>query len=188
MSLYQYDLQLLEWINHNRIKFLDQFFIFITDTAFLAAALIVIIVLLYGIAKKNAVLKVKGWQLVIALVTNSVIVNIIKYAVNRERPFIHNQLIEKLSTGGSPSFPSGHTSDAFMIAFSVSLLFARQKCWLLLIWVWALLVAYSRIVLGVHYPSDVLGSILIGMLIAFIVNYYFKKKKANGDAAMVERN
>ncbi|MHB1179669.1 MAG: phosphatase PAP2 family protein, partial [Daejeonella sp.] len=147
-----------------------------------------VLILLFGIVKKNTDFKVKGWQLVLALICNSVVVNILKYSIHRERPFVNNHFIEKLSTGGSPSFPSGHTADAFLIAVSVSLLFTRQKWWLLLVWLWALAVAYSRIVLGVHYPSDVLGSLFIGTAIAIIVHNYFKKIKANDDAAMVKRN
>jgi undecaprenyl-diphosphatase len=101
------------------------------------------------------------------------VITILKHLVNRVRPFKVDKLIEKLSAGGSPSFPSGHTADAFLIAISLTLLFPKHKWSLALVWIWAIVVAYSRMALGVHYPSDVLGSMVIGGLIAVIVNSFF---------------
>ncbi len=108
------------------------------------------------------------------------IVNIIKYTVDRQRPFELDVKIEKLSTGGSPSFPSGHTSDAFLMATCIMLLFGNKKWAIALVLSWAVFVAYSRIVLGVHYPSDVIGAILIGSANALIVNLGFANIKNNG--------
>ena len=154
-KLYQYDLKLLEFINQNRIKAWDHIFIFITDTVTLVTIAIGLGILLYGIFLKNRVLKFNGCLIIGCITINSLIDNILKYSINRERPFINHPFIEKLSTGGSPSFPSGHTTDAFVIAFSITLLFYHNRLVLLLIWIWAFLVAYSRVVLGVHYLSDV---------------------------------
>ena len=175
MSLFDYDIKILEWINHNRINGLDQLLIFVTNTAYVTAALITILVIAIAFSRKNRELKLKGWQLLFAFVLNSIVTNILKHVVNRVRPFKVDKLIEKLSTGGSPSFPSGHTADAFLIAISLTMLFPKQKWWLALVWIWAFVVAYSRMALGVHYPSDVLGSMVIGGLIAVIANSFFKK-------------
>lgn len=182
MSLFDYDRRWLEWINHHRIKGWDPFFIFVTNTASLTAVLIILIALLYSYLKKNGALKIKGWQMLLALGINSVIVTIMKRIVNRERPFISDKLIEKLSTGGSPSFPSGHTADAFVVAVSVSLLFRKQKWFLVSVWLWAVLVGYSRLALGVHYPSDVLGSVIISSMIALIINRIFIRQKLKRNA------
>lgn len=176
MSLFYWDEHILEWINHNRIKGLDGFLVFVTNTAYVTAALITIAVIAFAFIRKNAGLKNKGLQLLSAFVLNSVVINILKYTVNRTRPFKTDKLIEKLSTGGSPSFPSGHTADAFLIAFSLTLLFPKQKWLLLLVWLWAMLVGYTRLALGVHYPSDVLGSIVVGGLVAAVVHFFFVKK------------
>lgn len=176
MSLFEWDKHILEWINHNRVGALDRLLIFVTNTAYLTAALITIAVIAFALLRKNRALKIKGLQLFCAFVLNSAIINILKYTINRQRPFKADKLIVKLSSGGSPSFPSGHTADAFLIAFSLTLLFPKQKWWLLFVWLWGILVAYTRLALGVHYPSDVLGSILIGGLIALMVNFFFIKK------------
>ena len=111
-----------------------------------------------------------------SLAFNTIVITILKYAINRQRPFELDKLIEKLSVGGSPSFPSGHTSDAFLIATCITLLFNKQKWLLIIIWLWALAVAYSRLVLGVHYSSDVIGAMLIGTSDALIVNWIFLKR------------
>lgn len=180
--LYQIDLHLLEFINHERIKSLDNFFIFITNTSYIVAFSIPVFLLIYALIKHWDSLKRQSWLILISLGINTVVIEIIKHTVNRQRPFEVDSFIEKLAGGGSPSFPSGHTADAFLIATALSILFPKQKVWLLLIWIWAFMVAYSRIVLGVHYPSDVFASMIISSSIAIIITRFFTKRNFLKDA------
>lgn len=182
-SLYNTDLQILLWINHNRIKPLDNFFIFITDTAYLVAYLIPVVIFIYGYTAKRIRVRKISYQVFISLVINSLLIKAIKYIVNRKRPFEVNNVVEKLSGGGSPSFPSGHTCDAFLIATVITILYPKQRWWLIAIWIWAFMVAYSSVVLGVHYPSDVIGSMIISGGIAIIVNKFLLKQNFFKDAA-----
>jgi undecaprenyl-diphosphatase len=74
-----------------------------------------------------------------------------------------------MSTGGSLpsdqfSFPSGHTAAAFAMATLVSFHFPILT---LPVIIWALLVGFSRIYLGVHYPTDILAGIVIGVTSGF---------------------
>jgi membrane-associated phospholipid phosphatase len=175
MTLYDYDLRLLEWINHNRIPCLDNLFRFLTDTAGIMAAVIAIIVIIYSFIKKTDFLKFRKYQVAFAYSVTAIIINILKYTVNRQRPFEVDKYIEKLTGAGSPSFPSGHTGDVMAVAFSMCFLFPRQTWLLTIIWIWAVLVAYSRMALGVHYPSDVLTSIVISLIVAFASQKLFNK-------------
>ena len=182
--LYRLDLQLLEFINHERIKPLDSFFIFITNTSYIVAFATPVFLLIYAIRKHRFTLKKQSWLILISLGINTIIIEIIKQVVNRQRPFEVDSFIEKLSGGGSPSFPSGHTADAFLLATALSILFPKQNGWLLLTWIWAFLVAYSRLVLGVHYPSDVIASMIISTSLALIVTRFFIKRNFLNDASI----
>jgi membrane-associated phospholipid phosphatase len=160
--LQQIDLHVLEWINHNRIQSLDHFFIFITNIATVTTYSVSVILLLYSIIKKRFLLQRKSWLVLISLITTSAIIDSLKHIVNRTRPFITDLSIHNLVNVSTPSFPSGHTGEVFVLATAITLLFQKQKWCVLVVWMWAFLVAYTRLVLGVHYPSDVLASMVIG--------------------------
>ena len=65
------------------------------------------------------------------------------------------------------SFPSGHTTFAFMIAATLAHRAPRGLAWLL--WSFAGLVALSRIVVGAHFPADVVGGALLGIAVGFVM-------------------
>ena len=162
MTFYDYDLGALRWINHYRCKLLDPFFVLITKTAIPLSVVIGFVIIILGLIHKNRVLRFKGWLVILGILINELIVNFLKYSIHRIRPYVNHPDIDKLTEGGSPSFPSGHTANAFAVALIVSLLFKCPKPILITLWLWTFFVAYSRMLLGVHYPSDVLGAVVIG--------------------------
>ena len=94
-----------------------------------------------------------------------------KYIVRRPRPYIkYEGDLMSVSTEPDPSFPSGHSVLAFSTATSLSLLYPR---WYVIApsFLWAAAVGYSRLYLGVHYPSDVLVSALVGIGVAVLSHY-----------------
>ena len=96
----------------------------------------------------------------------------IKPLVLRYRP-THNEYISPMIhlvngyTGGLYGFISSHAANVFALTtFLVIILREAKYKWLWVLWVWATLVSLSRIYLGVHYPSDILGGAIAGMFFA----------------------
>lgn len=166
------DLKVLYWIQEWRIESLDGVLVFFTSaTTFVSMAMILLVGLL---SRFNRIGMRRMAQLVVAIVLAALLSFGVKSLVDRKRPFRAQEGIEKLAKGGGASFPSGHTTEAFVVATTLSLIFRRRSV-LVPVFIWACLVGYSRLALGVHYPSDVLGGMLIGPLVALGVNYGFGK-------------
>lgn len=70
--------------------------------------------------------------------------------------------------GGKYGFASSHAANTMGLAFSYFLLFGKQR-WTYLLLLWALLVGYSRVYLGVHFPGDVLTGFMVGICFALIL-------------------
>ena len=138
-------------------------------------------ILVAGYLKHDKDLELKGWKIVGALAVNTVIAEGLKYAVNRERPYEKYPLLihpYDASEKGK-SFPSGHTSEAFAMAASLSI---ECKKWYIVVpaYTYATAVGYSRLYLGEHYPTDVLAGAAVGIGSAYLSNWlqhkFFKTK------------
>lgn len=71
------------------------------------------------------------------------------------------------------SFPSGHTTTAVALAFIIGFVWPRLFPWLLAI---GLIVGFSRVPIGMHYPSDVFGGVVVGVLGAYLVRNGFARR------------
>jgi undecaprenyl-diphosphatase len=105
--------------------------------------------------------------------------NLAKFVLIRPRPS-HEPALQGMVhllynyTGGSFSFYSAHASSSFAVAGFLISLFGREIKWLIPVMViYAFLVSYSRIYLGVHYPGDVLAGAIMGSLIGFMMSRFF---------------
>jgi membrane-associated phospholipid phosphatase len=92
---------------------------------------------------------------------NLLLTMVIKKIVKRPRPFLGQIKISAVYYPGETSFPSGHTSSSFTTATALSQVYNK---WYIIApaYLWAGSVGYSRMYLGVHYPSDVAAGALIG--------------------------
>ncbi len=173
------DVNLLKEINVNRNTNLDAGFNFITNTAKPLSIATPVIFYSIGLIKKDSSLKSNGIYIGEALVANLLITTAFKYSFNRERPYERYSFIQNATTESSPSFPSGHTSTSFALATSLSIAYPK---WYVIApsFLYASTVAYSRMHLGVHYPSDVFVGALIGVgstLLTHEINKWLKAKK-----------
>ncbi|HTF03509.1 MAG TPA: phosphatase PAP2 family protein [Bacteroidia bacterium] len=119
--------------------------------------------------------------------------NLFKNNVKRPRPCHNTELLKEHTVitpngcGGPFGFFSGHATNSFALAMFMFLLVLRTKIenwkpWLLLFF-WGIMVCWSRIYLGVHYPGDVLCGALFGMLVGgltylALVKFYFRRHDA----------
>ena len=139
--------------------------------------LIICIGLFFVGNKKIALIAILG------LIITSLFVSLIKPTVGELRPFLVLQHVNLLVyESGKYSFPSGHTSLVFTMATILGLKFRKIYPAFII----AAIVGFSRIYLGVHYPGDVLGGIIIGVLSGLISlklgDFIFKKFGVyNGD-------
>ena len=113
--------------------------------------------------------------MIICLLVNTIIVNLIlKPAVGRIRPFeIVDGIKLLVLKPQDPSFPSGHSAISFCM-LTVILLFSKSKPLKIITSVLAVLIAFSRLYLYVHFPSDVFCGIIIGIFTAILtLKFYF---------------
>ncbi|QIK69151.1 phosphatase PAP2 family protein [Erysipelothrix sp. HDW6C] len=162
------DLSILQWIQTWAHPLLDGFFsVFTTLGNHGELWLIIIAVLLYR--KKT---RLVGVLALIALLLELLIVSgILKPIIMRPRPFTVYPIDLIVGIPSGSSFPSGHAASSFAVAGV--LFFAKMRHrWIYI--AMATIMAFSRLYVFVHYPSDVLVGSLIGVAIAWCVWHYRK--------------
>lgn len=117
-----------------------------------------------------------GMVLAIGLAAGLIIGNLtLKPLIARTRPFDLAEGIELLITAPTDfSFPSGHTLSSFIAAFVLSMIDKRFGYVAIPL---AILIAFSRLYLYVHFPSDVLGGIVLATIISTVLYFIFFRKK-----------
>ena len=104
---------------------------------------------------------------------------ILKYVIGRSRPFVGGEANAFYfhHFAGNPAFeslPSGHATTAFALAFAVSAVWRKAT---LIMFVYAVLICISRVILLAHHPSDVVGGALMGVIAAMFVRYWFASRR-----------
>ncbi len=175
--LIELDKQLLLFFNSFHTPFWDSFF----ETFSGKIIWVPIVILIIGVIVKNK-RKEAFWILlcVVATITLADQISVlIKNTVERPRPS-HEITLQGLvqlvngHKGGRFGFVSSHAANAFAFALFTSLLF-RQRYYTVAIFTWATVNSYSRMYLGMHYPADIIGGALLGLVLGGAMFYAMKK-------------
>lgn len=175
------EIQILDFLQTIRTSALDEIMCFITRLGN-AGKIWILLALILLINKKT---RKTGVIMAVAFVTEALLCNgILKNLVARTRPYDLNTAIEIIiSKPKDYSFPSGHTGISF--AAVAALYFAGEKNLWKIALVLASLIAFSRMYLYVHFPTDILGGILVAILSGYIakqiVDKFSKKCKVCGE-------
>lgn len=171
------EIKILDWIQTLRTPILDQVMRFITTLGNAGIVWIALAIILLVIPRKRKT----GSIVTASLVINIIVVNLIlKNVFARIRPFNVNTAVQLLIAKPTDySFPSGHTAMALTVVTALFLAGEKKLAWTAL--VLAVLIAFSRMYLYVHYPTDILGGVVVGILCGLIgkwfINEIEKKKK-----------
>ena len=173
-SLKLIDRNILVAINSMHSSFLNVVMFYLSEIWIFTPVFIYLFYLIYkkiGI-KKSSILIV-FFVLLISICDQSA--SITKNSVKRYRPTHNIEIKDSLQIvknyrGGTYGFFSGHAANTFGVAMFLFLLFSKQtKASRFVFFIWAGLVSYSRIYMGVHYPSDVFVGMIVGMFWGFII-------------------
>lgn len=152
----------------------DSFFVFITNkwvALIIGGLLLLLVARLYKRLSRITIL-IFITALITVLITDAIVCRVIKNLIARPRPPYDSIPVRLLiSTTNSPSMPSAHVSDSFAL-FTFAYTIYRK--WALILLIFAVLVSYSRVYVGVHYPSDIIAGALIGSLFGFLTAVLLK--------------
>ena len=173
----QWDKEFFIYLNHLGNRTFDSFWLFYTNQHnWIFLYLIVIAMYLYFLGWKKTLFSLILIGMGLGICNE--LTDFIKEYFHRLRPS-DNPLLEgkirELIHPHNGSFISGHASNSTLFVwFSIYLLKKHTKIIYLLI-LWWLLFMYSRIYVGVHYPSDIFGGIIFGLFILLIIKKIHKK-------------
>lgn len=171
-ALLEWDASVLLWIQENmRTDLMTTIMKGITRLGNGGCLWIALAVVLLVLGKTRKV----GAMSVLSLIITFVTVNLgIKNIVARTRPYeVIDGLVNLVEKQSDFSFPSGHSAHAF--AVGVVLLIMLPRKFGVPIFIISILMAYSRLYIGVHYPTDVIAGVLLGTIIAFISMFIVNK-------------
>jgi undecaprenyl-diphosphatase len=167
-----FDIKMLNLLNRRfRYALLDEIMPWFTAAG--NGGLVWIIISIFLMSYENY--RIEGYMIITSLLVTTIIgEGVIKHLIKRTRPFaelLENKLL--ISKPITYSFPSGHTASSFAAA---GIFLAMNNEFSILVVILASLIAFSRIYLNVHYPTDVAIGIILGLLCSRLVITIFRRE------------
>lgn len=182
-TLKAWDKELLIYLNSLGIEELDCFWIFVTKIESWTPFFVLLVFLIIHYFKGRERLLIFGFSLSTFAIT-LFLTEYCKHIVGRLRPNNEAGLSDQLRILQDPDsfgFFSGHASSSFAIVIFLVLVLKNKTKWSYLLFIWPALFAYSRIYVGVHYPSDIIVGAMFGTTMAYLT-YFILKKVEKGNA------
>ena len=168
------DKKWLLWLNSLGTESLDSSFVFISEVSVWIPLYALLVFLLFKKFPTGDALFYLALVIVGVILTDQISVHAFKEVFQRPRPCHQDHLIGTLrivdGCGGAYGFVSSHAANTFGLATLMGKIFKTK--WPImptLLLIWASVVSYSRIYLGVHFPGDILGGAILGMAIGNVL-------------------
>ncbi len=159
--------ELIQWLEAYRSPALTRFLMVVSDLGSTVGYLLMLPIIWWGFSWKV------GARIFVALVLSVYINSLVKDVVAQPRPFVYTDEVTNLRTPGEYSFPSGHAQQAALFWGLLALHF-RKRWFTGVAAALILLIGFSRVYLGVHFPSDVVAGWALGAAIAWTYARWFR--------------
>jgi len=179
-QLLQWDKEILHYFNNLGSETYDQFWIFITQIEnWIPLYIFFFFLFIRAFDLKKAILTILFS--LISLVASLGLTEVVKMTFDRVRPCNNPELqsyLRILQTPDDYSFFSGHAAVSVTVTLFVILALQHRFKWVWLFLIWPFLFCWSRIYVGVHYPSDIITGILVGSILGYTIFRIFQRQNA----------
>jgi len=172
------NLEVFRFINNlaNQNVVLDKIMIFFSsDVPYIFMAAVALVFIL-GIAQKNPDYRKIAFSTIVITVINLMINLIIRSIFPVARPFVYNKVNLLVPHDSASSFPSNHATGTMSIALGLE---RFSKPISVILTILSIIVGFSRVYVGNHYPADVIGAYIIVYATSYIYNAKFRNKIEN---------
>ena len=172
------DKQAMIFLNNLGSSTFDPFWILVSEKWFWIPLYVIFLYFLYKNFNKKSLFYILLF-VALGITASDQIANIFKFGFERLRP-CHDPslegLLREVKCGGKFGFYSAHSSNSFFVATYITILLGKKiKQLPYFLFVWAAIVAYSRVYLGMHFPGDIIVGAIMGILLALFFGTLAKK-------------
>ena len=172
------DKQAMIFLNNLGSSTFDPFWILVSEKWFWIPLYIIFLYFLYKNFNKKSLFYILLF-VALGITASDQIANIFKFGFERLRP-CHDPslegLLREVKCGGKFGFYSAHSSNSFFVATYLTIFLGKKiKQLPYFLFVWAAIVAYSRVYLGMHFPGDIIIGAIMGILLALFFGILAKK-------------